>query len=292
MQVESVARLLRLKVFMNTAYKYDIEPGDEQPAHVYNFHNRRRVGGYYQARSESYQQAVAAVAEIAAYDARQNTMIFILFSGVLCLMVALGATKFYGVEFSVATLTDVEFRDTVVMQANDVAAYRKHARKFQYIKNQIKRANPGVDAEKIARVIIQESALAGYDPFFIASIIFSESTFRPKVVSNMGAIGLMQLLPSTAKYIAQKESINWKGTKSLYTVEYNIRLGIQYVQYLENMFDGNRNLALMAYNWGPGNVRQALRGRKSVLPQVRQYASKIIKRHKKFQDSFVGLGGV
>jgi hypothetical protein len=275
---------------MNVVYKYQVEPSRESTAHAYNFHNRRRVGGYYQTRSRDYREAVAAAAEVATYDARQNFYLFVLTSGVLVLMSVFGISKFYGYEFNVSALSDSEFRHTVVMQANDVASYRKPSKKFQYIKNQIQRANPSVDADRIARVIVQESALAGYDPFFIASIIFSESTFRPKVVSNMGAIGLMQLLPSTAKYIAQKEDINWKGVQSLYTVEYNIRLGIQYVQYLEDMFSGNRQLALMAYNWGPGNVRKSIRGRKSVLPQVRQYATKIIARHKRFQDAFVGLG--
>ncbi|MBQ7977537.1 MAG: lytic transglycosylase domain-containing protein [Clostridia bacterium] len=90
------------------------------------------------------------------------------------------------------------------------------------------------------------------EPELVASVINAESGFDKNSVSNAGAIGLMQLLPSTAEYIANINSITYSQEK-LFDPEYNICLGCAYLNYLIKKFD-DINTALCAYNAGPGNV--------------------------------------
>ncbi len=88
----------------------------------------------------------------------------------------------------------------------------------------------------------------------IHAIIRQESAFDPKAKSSAGALGLMQLLPSTAKEVSRKMRIgydtNWLTTKP----KYNMILGSAYIARLIKYYDGNYPLAIAAYNAGPGRV--------------------------------------
>ena len=88
----------------------------------------------------------------------------------------------------------------------------------------------------------------------IASVINIESGYDKDCVSNAGAIGLMQLLPSTAFDCANRLDMVITE-KDLYNPEININLGCYYLSYLLDMFDGNLENSLSAYNWGLGNVK-------------------------------------
>lgn len=88
----------------------------------------------------------------------------------------------------------------------------------------------------------------------IASVIKIESNYDKNALSEAGAIGLMQLLPSTAEEIAQKMNINF-AVDDLYDVEKNIDFGCYYLRYLYDMFNGDVNNTLSAYNWGLNNVK-------------------------------------
>jgi soluble lytic murein transglycosylase len=97
----------------------------------------------------------------------------------------------------------------------------------------------------------------GLDPALLAAVIYSESRFRPHVRSARGAIGLMQLLPSTAEGIATRTG----GTKfvpsDLDNPELNVRYGSWYLRHLRQHYAGRPDamtLALAAYNAGMANV--------------------------------------
>jgi soluble lytic murein transglycosylase len=89
------------------------------------------------------------------------------------------------------------------------------------------------------------------------AIIRQESTFKEDVVSPAGAIGLMQLMPSTAKSVAKKLDLPYRAGK-LSEPAYNIRLGTHYLQTRIDDFDGSYILAAAAYNAGIGRVREWL----------------------------------
>lgn len=154
-----------------------------------------------------------------------------------------------------------------------------HREYYEHIYTTIRRINPRVEAAPLAEAIVRQSALNGFDPLLATSIIVSESTFRQSVISHKGAIGLMQLLPATAQYIAKKEKVRWLGKSKLSSVDYNVKLGVLYFQYLQKKFQGDTHAALMAYNWGPGNVQKAYKGQQRVLPAARRYAQKILGRY-------------
>jgi len=75
----------------------------------------------------------------------------------------------------------------------------------------------------------------------------AESGYNSKAVSNKGARGLMQLMPSTAEML---------GVEDYYHPEHNINAGVKYFKQLLDQFDGNVKLALAAYNAGSGRVKE------------------------------------
>ena len=115
------------------------------------------------------------------------------------------------------------------------------------------------DATKLAISIVTESYRANYDPLFVASVIKSESTFNRHALSYAGAKGLMQILPGTGKYISAKNQLDWTGSHNLNDPAYNLQIGIAYLKELEDKFNGNREYALIAYNWGPANLSKAVK---------------------------------
>jgi soluble lytic murein transglycosylase len=90
----------------------------------------------------------------------------------------------------------------------------------------------------------------------VFAIIKAESNFNPNVVSTSNAIGLMQLMDSTAEELAKKLDITFLEKSSLYNPELNIRLGTKYFSNLLNEYNGNVALALTAYNAGIGTVKK------------------------------------
>ena len=91
------------------------------------------------------------------------------------------------------------------------------------------------------------------DPFLVYAIIREESWFNREAVSPAGALGLMQLMPGTAKRVA-KES--YAGRESLFDPEVNIELGTRFFADRLRQFDGNIFLAIASYNAGPEAVEK------------------------------------
>jgi len=113
--------------------------------------------------------------------------------------------------------------------------------------------------------IVEQSQAYDVDPYLIASIIRVESNFRPDKISSKGAMGLMQLMPPTAEWIAKQEGEETGNLDRLLQPEPNIRYGAWYVRSLQQQFEGGGaaredEIARIAaaYNAGPGNVERWL----------------------------------
>ncbi len=100
---------------------------------------------------------------------------------------------------------------------------------------------------------IQASATRNnLDPFLVQALMRQESYFNPMAVSSSQAMGLMQLLPSTAKGVAEWEKLQGFDTPALFNPKTNIQLGTRYMRYLHDTFNGNSMQAVGGYNGGPG----------------------------------------
>jgi soluble lytic murein transglycosylase-like protein len=106
----------------------------------------------------------------------------------------------------------------------------------------------------IAESVSIESRRHGIDAGLLLSMIFIESSFREDVVSERGAVGLMQLLPSTAEAVASELDLDWDGHDHLVDPRTNITLGTYYLKSLMRVFGNDVLLALTAYNKGPTYV--------------------------------------
>lgn len=96
------------------------------------------------------------------------------------------------------------------------------------------------------------------DKYLVYAIIRTESYFDPDAVSKKGAVGLMQIMPETGKWAAEKLKIENFSEEDLLDAEKNIMIGVWYFKYLTDKFDGDMRLAVSAYNAGPTNVNRWL----------------------------------
>lgn len=104
-----------------------------------------------------------------------------------------------------------------------------------------------------ASVIREQAADKHLDPALIAGVIYAETKFEPRT-SSAGALGLMQLLPATADYIAHLSGGVRFSTSDLATPRINVAYGSWYLRYLLDHYEGDEMLAVAAYNGGLANV--------------------------------------
>jgi soluble lytic murein transglycosylase len=113
------------------------------------------------------------------------------------------------------------------------------------------------------------------DPALLAAVIYQESKFNANAKSSSGAIGLMQLTPSTARGIAVRTGGSAFRVDDLYDADLNIRYG---AWYLDNLFHkyGNERLVLAAYNAGQGNVdRWRAAGEPIQFAETKAYVARV-----------------
>jgi soluble lytic murein transglycosylase len=114
------------------------------------------------------------------------------------------------------------------------------------------------------------------DPALLAAVIYRESKFDARARSSSGAVGLMQLLPETAKGIAVHTGGTQFEVADLYDPEINVRYGAFYLRRLLTKY-GDTRLALAAYNAGQANVDSWIAAGKGIdFPETRQYVDSVL----------------
>lgn len=140
------------------------------------------------------------------------------------------------------------------------------------------------DAYKLAKLLFELSDRYMFSPGLVLSLIETESSFRYDAVSKAGAIGLMQLLPSTAREVARTAGVrSYKTAADLFDPVTNMRLGVAYVAYLRSRF-GNTVHYLAAYNMGPSALRNRMMKGNFELGAIEAYVRKIHAKTAKLRE--------
>jgi peptidoglycan lytic transglycosylase len=144
-------------------------------------------------------------------------------------------------------------------------------------------------------IIRQQARDKNLDPALLAAMIYQESKFQDRT-SSAGAKGLMQILPSTAQFIAHKSGGTAFELRDLGTPQINISYGAWYLRYLTDRYDGNQTLAVAAYNAGEHNVDIWVKragGDRSFdpradipFPETRGYVASVIEHRKLYREKY------
>ena len=122
-------------------------------------------------------------------------------------------------------------------------------------------------------LIYKEAKKNDVRPELVAAVVQAESRFKPTARSGAGAIGLMQLVPRTGR---------WMGARDLTNPAQNIAAGTKYLKYLNERFDGNETKVIAAYNAGEGNVKRF--GGIPPFRETRSYVKKVRSYEQDFQN--------
>jgi soluble lytic murein transglycosylase len=146
-----------------------------------------------------------------------------------------------------------------------------------------------------AAVIREQATDKHLDPALIAGVIYAETKFEPRT-SSAGALGLMQLLPATADYIARLSGGVRFTTSDLATPKINVAYGSWYLRYLLDHYEGDEMLAVAAYNGGLANVDAWVakaRGEGGTLtaadipfPETRVYVQRVLGAQREYRSVY------
>ncbi|MGZ8783222.1 MAG: lytic transglycosylase domain-containing protein [Gaiellaceae bacterium] len=125
------------------------------------------------------------------------------------------------------------------------------------------------------QIVVGHAENYSLEPQLVAAVIYQESKFDADAVSSSGAVGLMQLLPSTGQGIAERTGgDNWRP-EDLRNPELNVRYGSWYLRHLLDKYE-DEELALAAYNAGQANVdRWQAEGGEIGFPETRAYVERV-----------------
>jgi soluble lytic murein transglycosylase len=136
--------------------------------------------------------------------------------------------------------------------------------------------------------LIQASARRrDLDPALVAAVIYAESRFDPNVRSSAGAVGLMQILPETAQFIARETDGEDFVLADLRDPEINVRYGTWLLDYLRDYYDGDISNALAAYHAGPGAVDEwRRRGQGIAFPETEAYVREVARVRRIYERAY------
>ncbi len=133
--------------------------------------------------------------------------------------------------------------------------------------------------EKYAADVKRLAAMYDVDEDLIFSVIKAESNFKPDAVSKKGAVGLMQIIPDTGDWAAERIGLEGFDESDLILPDRNIEIGVYYLSYLLNLYDEDVRCAVAAYNAGPTNVNQWLEDEKTLkdipFSETEKYVKKV-----------------
>lgn len=148
------------------------------------------------------------------------------------------------------------------------------------MKTRLKNAAVNMTKNQIKAIAIETAVKFGVPAALVLAMIQQESGFNPNAVSKVGAQGLMQLMPPTAREL---------GVKNPFNPIDNINGGVRYIKQMLDMFGGNVELALAAYNSGAGTVRKA--GNKVPnIKETRNYVKTIMGNIPNFANDVIHIG--
>src|SRR5207248_11783644 len=127
------------------------------------------------------------------------------------------------------------------------------------------------------QIIYHEAKKNDLPPELVAAVAHTESKFVPTARSNRGAVGLMQLVPKTGR---------WLGARNLSDPVQNIQAGAKYLKYLSDRFGGDNQKAIAAYNAGEGNVRRF--GGVPPFKETRNYVKRVANFQQDLSQQFQG----
>lgn len=207
---------------------------------------------------------------------------------------------FFGMITSVADASKTS-HTTRVSHAKELlgGTYKKsvvrHAEKetdiTEFVEEMTKRFLPTAHekrAKSVATAIIREAEKYDLDPIFLMAVIQNESSFNPEMRGSFGEIGLMQVKPSTAKWIGKLYGMTYKGEKSLLDPVSNIRFGAAFMDKLRDQFDAHSRLYISAYNIGATGVRKMVS--EDRIPK--EYVQAVMKRYVAIYSAFAQDGDV
>ncbi|MFP2931192.1 lytic transglycosylase domain-containing protein [Pyxidicoccus sp. 3LG] len=135
---------------------------------------------------------------------------------------------------------------------------------------------------RLAVTIVREAKRNNVDPLLVVAVIRCESSFNNYAVSHVGAMGLMQVMPDTGKYLADKAGYRLGRSSNLFDAETNVELGTAYLADLIERF-GTVEKALVAYNAGPGLAKRILAKPESRKKFMAGYPTKVVKEFRKLK---------
>ena len=139
---------------------------------------------------------------------------------------------------------------------------------------------------KVATTVLTESIRAGVDPLLVVALIHVESSFNPRARSRAGALGLMQVRVPTLREQLKRPRARRADALDPRT---NVQAGVRYFRRLLDTF-GATDLALMAYNAGPGRIQRLL-AHGSIPPRIRDYSRKVEDELERIRSALLHLRG-